>query len=387
MKILVVDLEFPPYVPSGGGAAMLMNEATSLLEAGNEVTVIAGRAAKTEVETVNGLTVVRVPFPDIPPRSLWFQIFGSKTILRYAVNSNVVYCYGNSISLLLWWLHRMGVPVVAKIRGLNLNNMRAYCRLPVREINFREVVAHFILGPIYVLLTFLDLRYSAELVFDSGFALLSAESFYRTHIRHKSAIVHNAVDVERRKSPASQRGRQVVFVGRLIALKGILDLLSAFAAVIEDHEFADWKLVVVGDGPLRHRLQQIVLKRCLWNNVRLLGNMPNPLVLEIERASHALVHPSYIESNSVTIAEAMALELPVVIPFEPWAIEQTREYSNRFFFKLGDVKGLGDAMKHVMKAPLRRAVWNKRNAENISLWSVIKAAAHPETNNSVSTRQ
>lgn len=107
----------------------------------------------------------------------------------------------------------------------------------------------------------------------------------------------------------------LLFVGRLVAEKGVRELAEAFAAVAARHPGA--RLWVVGEllpserdrstapavlqrlrsGPLRHR-------------VRLLGRRYD--VPDLMRAADAFVLPSYREGMPVSVLEAMACGLPVV---------------------------------------------------------------------------
>lgn len=53
--------------------------------------------------------------------------------------------------------------------------------------------------------------------------------------------------------PIDQRPKSILFVGRLIDRKGILELVNAFGELRDQHP--EWSLVVIGDGPYRDKIE------------------------------------------------------------------------------------------------------------------------------------
>ena len=107
----------------------------------------------------------------------------------------------------------------------------------------------------------------------------------------------------------------VLFVGRLVAEKGILDLLDAVSLL--RRRDADVRLWVVGEGLAGERdvvTAPEVLRRVnapsLTGVVELLGRRED--IPELMRAADVFVLPSYREGMPVALLEAMASGLPVV---------------------------------------------------------------------------
>jgi glycosyltransferase involved in cell wall biosynthesis len=96
---------------------------------------------------------------------------------------------------------------------------------------------------------------------------------------------------------------RVLFVGRLVAKKGIEAALAATAA--SDGSF---RLVVAGPGPLQPQGVP---------GVDVLGPIPSERVAELYRAADALLLPSRGEGFPVAVQEAMASGLPVVMSDDP----------------------------------------------------------------------
>jgi glycosyltransferase involved in cell wall biosynthesis len=273
----------------------------------------------------------------------------------------------------------MGVPVVTKIPGVTLDNAFAYLKLPLSSWDAREAIGHLGLQPIYASLTWLDLRNSTRLVFDSNHSMRSAERYYRIRFRDRSNVARNFVSIDQTKDVNNTPTNQIIFVGRLIALKGVLDLIIAFSILSGKPEFAKWKLLLIGDGPLRakveHKIDQLDLRR----NVYVLGQVDFSEVLRRERESHLLVHPSYVESNSVALAEAMAIGLPVVVPYEPWAVEQTQNYHSKAYFTLGDASDMARAIEAATKMRVQTSLPQAKGDKGHLLNEILSEAVREMT--------
>jgi teichuronic acid biosynthesis glycosyltransferase TuaC len=96
-------------------------------------------------------------------------------------------------------------------------------------------------------------------------------------------------------------GPLVVYVGSLLASKGLRELIEAFTVLAED----GIRGVLVGDGPLRAQADQCP-------NVTLAGLCDNPRVLLHMRAADVVVLPTYNEGMPTVLIEAGWVGVPVV---------------------------------------------------------------------------
>ena len=92
----------------------------------------------------------------------------------------------------------------------------------------------------------------------------------------------------------------LVAAGRLAPWKGFSDLIEAMA-LLKDRR--NVRLVILGDGPLRNELQELIGKRGLEDNIELVGYVDNPL----KYFSHAnvFVLSSLVEGLPNVLVEAM----------------------------------------------------------------------------------
>jgi glycosyltransferase involved in cell wall biosynthesis len=109
-----------------------------------------------------------------------------------------------------------------------------------------------------------------------------------------------------REAPTSQ-GRVMLFVGRLVPLKGLKLAVAALAELP-----GDWTLEVVGDGPDGRRCAKYASRIGVGHRVRFLGALPREDTLG--RIAHAdvMVFPSMHDSAGWVVGEACALGTPVV---------------------------------------------------------------------------
>lgn len=112
----------------------------------------------------------------------------------------------------------------------------------------------------------------------------------------------------RRATLSDGPGKLVVCVGRLVAGKAFNRALDHVAETTESG--APTRLVVVGDGPERSRLE--AQARALGIDARFVGRTTHTEALGWIGASDALLHPSRKEGLSTVVREADALGIPIV---------------------------------------------------------------------------
>lgn len=97
-------------------------------------------------------------------------------------------------------------------------------------------------------------------------------------------------------------------IGRLTEQKGQWFLIRSFKRVTEKYPNA--KLIILGDGELKNKLQELINKLNLQNNVYLLGMQKNPF--KFLKHSNCFVFSSLWEGLPNTVIEALSLNLPVI---------------------------------------------------------------------------
>lgn len=130
--------------------------------------------------------------------------------------------------------------------------------------------------------------------------------------QEKIYIIGNGIDLKGSKETASKKKKEYegVFVGRLVAQKGISDLIEIWQLVCQKEPKA--RLLIIGDGPLRSILEKEIHKRGLDSNIILLGKKMGKEKDKFIQSARVFVYPSLYESFGIVILEALASGLPVV---------------------------------------------------------------------------
>lgn len=170
-------------------------------------------------------------------------------------------------------------------------------------------------------------------------------------------VVHCGVDDLR---PAATDDRdpsrlELLFVGRLEPVKGILVLLEAIGRLVAAGR--NVRLTVAGDGALRSDLERRAAALGLGDAVRFVGYRSQPEIREHLAASDALVLPSFAEGVPVSLMEAMSQERAVVATSVGGVTELVRHGVNGLVVHPGDPVALAEALSTLADDPeLRRTM-------------------------------
>ncbi len=132
---------------------------------------------------------------------------------------------------------------------------------------------------------------------------------------------------------------RILFVGNLIARKGLHHLIAALARLPQ----ADWLLDVVGDEAVDSAyaaaLRRQISAAGLEDNIRLHGRVSDSELAQQYSAAHLLAVPSY-EGFGIVYLEAMAFGLPVLAGVHGGAGEIVRHDVNGFLVEPTDIDAI-----------------------------------------------
>lgn len=128
----------------------------------------------------------------------------------------------------------------------------------------------------------------------------------------------------------------LVTVGRLAEIKNYPLLLEALARAVE--QVPTLKLVMVGEGPERTKLELAALHPDLSGRVHFLGECKD--VRDWLAIGHVFVLPSVYEGISIALLEAMAAGLPAIVTRVGGNPEVVVDGENGFLVESGDAMGL-----------------------------------------------
>jgi glycosyltransferase involved in cell wall biosynthesis len=127
---------------------------------------------------------------------------------------------------------------------------------------------------------------------------------------HHACVIPLAIDVYDDLRPRQAEVFTVTTAARLIERKKVHVLLQAFAAFRA--RVPEARLVVIGDGPERPRLELLAAQLGAAAAVKFTGNLAHKDVVARIAESHAFILPSVRESLGTVYFEAMSQRVPVV---------------------------------------------------------------------------
>lgn len=136
------------------------------------------------------------------------------------------------------------------------------------------------------------------------------ELAHRTSKKVPIQVVHNGVDTSHFRPGIKPRRFTILYVGRLIERKGVMDLLKAFRGICA--EFEDCKLMIVGEGPDRLKLEEFCHRTAIEPKVSFLGVLDHKELPAIYQRASVFVMPALEEAMSNAMLEAMASGLPLI---------------------------------------------------------------------------
>lgn len=176
----------------------------------------------------------------------------------------------------------------------------------------------------------------------------------------KKIVVHYS-GIDCSKFEYSQRKRisgehiKVLTIARLVEKKGVAFAIEAVAGLISKGERIVY--TIIGDGILRENLQQLIKRKGIEQQVKLLGWKTQEEIKLLLQDAHVLVAPSLTsetgdqEGIPNVIKEAMASGLPVISTFHSGIPELVTDGVSGFLVPERDIGSLADSLAYLISHP------------------------------------
>ncbi len=133
----------------------------------------------------------------------------------------------------------------------------------------------------------------------------------------------------------SEGEKLLVHISNFRPVKRVHDVVEIFRRV---HEKMPSRLLLVGDGPDRPKVEQQARECGVIDAITFIGNVP--LVEEILVGADLLLLPSETESFGLAALEALSCEVPVLATAVGGLPEVVRQGENGYLLPVGDVEGM-----------------------------------------------
>lgn len=211
------------------------------------------------------------------------------------------------------------------------------------------------------------LVWSFSAIFAYKIVNVSAELFQssnminRTILKFKNVVIHNGIPIHKSISSSKNIGN-IIMVGRLSAVKN-------YDLAIEILQRCKLKglflhMNIVGDGPEKVRLHEMVKKKGLSSDITFLGDRDDVHTLLCE--SDLFLMTSTSEGHSIALLEAVAAGLPCLVSDVGGNSEIITDGYNGYVIKLENLNGFVESLARLMS---ERSLWNVFS-ENSRAWAL-----------------
>jgi glycosyltransferase involved in cell wall biosynthesis len=224
-----------------------------------------------------------------------------------AEGANLIHAhFGHDAILALPYARNLGVPLVVTLHGHDVN-VRQECYRSREHGFWQEKYPDQFAG--------LVRERNVHFIAVSN-ALRQAALNYGVP-KDRVIVCYTGIDVRQFRpgpKPITKRPCRIVFVGRLVEMKGCAYLIEAFQEI--GRRLPEAELIIIGDGPLRGDLQALAGK--LDVRVSFLGAVTQDIVKQHLNEARVLCLPSITASNGnfesfgMVLLEAQACGVPVV---------------------------------------------------------------------------
>jgi phosphatidyl-myo-inositol dimannoside synthase len=333
---LIITNDFPPRI---GGIESFVSEVCTLLN--HDVVVYAsGSPGAAASDRDRGFPVIRdgpllLPTPRVAARAAG--------LLRTSGATRVIFGAAAPLGLLAPSLRRAGA---SRILGLTHGHETWWALVPAARSVLRRIGDG-----------------CDHLTTISAYTERRIAKALSPSARRRLLRLSPPVDTERfhpSEGGGSSSGARCITVARLIPQKGLGTLLRAWRTVMDSPAAGGRprELIVIGDGPLRARLERTIHELRLWGSVRLLGALPRSGVITYLQQSDVFALPVRTrlgglnpEGLGLAALEAAACGLPVVVGDSGGAPETIRDGETGFVVPSHDHQLLAEKISLLLDNP------------------------------------
>lgn len=351
-KIVIAAEIFPPEI--GGPATYAQKLAEALTQEGHTVEVLTYGKKKEQLKNVDYILHVssnRVPLP--------FRYFIYAWKLFWAArDADVVYAQGplsaGFPSLLVKRV--LGVRLVVKVVGDQAwERARQNGKTQLLLDDFHTQVTSGKIKSIQNIQRDVLTQADAIITVSNWFGGIMAKWGIDLN---KVSVIHNAVSPLAASQDTPVDGDVILSVGRLTEWKGYKKLIEVMPELLKVN--ANFKLVIVGEGPEQDYLHQLVNSMQLSNEVIFTGKLTKEALAAYYRSAKIFVLNSGYENWSHVLVEAMHAGLPIVASSEGGNPETVQQGELGVLVEYNNAEEIKNAVIDLWNNPQKRETLGKK---------------------------
>lgn len=391
MKIAFITEAFPTL-----SETFILNQITGLIDAGHSINIIAGfNPGEGKVYS-----------------DKWKHELSEQTYYS-APPRNIIRCVLKAIYLVLTNFHKGPLKISRSLNIFKYGREAAslsllYTLIPFLDKKFDILHCHF--GPVGIIGSYLkDIGVSGKLLvtfhgydmsefierkgenvynklFSIGHLFLPVSVYWERRLielgcnKEKVKVHRMGINLEKfqfkKRKLRPGEPVKIVTVGRLVEKKGHEFAIQAMEKLLDGNINIDYK--IVGDGPLREKLNILVAEKGLSDCVEFLGSLEQKDVIELCGESHIFLLPSITASNGdkegipVVLMEAQAMGMPVVATMHSGIPEAVVDGKTGFLVPERDVSALAERLEYLIMHPGKWPAMGVAGKEHINNYYNIR---------------
>ncbi len=358
MKIVFFSPYFYPHL--GGLENYVMDFSEELVNSGHKVTVITANIPKSKkYELKNGVKVLRFPavelvsnypVPNIFNKDFWNIIGKIKEEKPEAVFSNTRFFLTSLLALM--------IARSIKVKYFHIEHGATFVKSGGKMVRFVSWLVDQTLGRAVFSLSDGNIAVSKKVV-----------EFVNKFDKRKVEIIYRGIDEKLLKGKRNVKKKdekiKLLYVGRLINGKGILDLVKALSNIDEKYVCE-----IVGQGPQKREIEDLVVSLNLGEKIKLLGQLSHKEVIEKMWDVDIFVNPSYTEGLPTTLIESVYCGCYVIATDVGGTKEVLEYYKRSELVEAKNVVMLTEAIEKAITAVKSRSVFKSgKDALNKFSWT------------------
>lgn len=210
--------------------------------------------------------------------------------------------------------------------------------------------------------------------------MLKRETESTFNITKPIEVIYNFIDFDRfrkvnkdhfRKALAPDGEKILIHVSNFRKVKRVDDVIKIFDIVQRE---IPAKLLLIGDGPERHAVEELCRQLQICSDVRFLGKQD--AVEELLAIADLFIIPSQNESFGLAALEAMACEVPVISSNIGGLPEVNIEGKTGYLCEVGDVAGMAEKALYLLSDENRLQTFRHNALEHASRFDIKKILPH-----------